>query len=420
MPRLNTPCLLCEPNIDRETHDIVWRGMSEGGRIGAVKAAKSRNIDVDEKAIRRHFEYHRPRQAEPIKRMGQKESVEKIKRFSKRKQALIETAFRMGAINETIAAHLFYWNGDLAKQTSAIKAASRDLRALIDGDFLFRVYPENMPGKSIWLPDGLQPPVYTLGANGRFFAEEITGFSIKKDDFSVKPEDLKNWASVLKKIGNSLFLDALAQEIHSPTESLDHFRPGPISVGFSVNNFARGSLIKLKLKDPRKQISELKVDGVGAISFFDQNNKPFLFPFFYYYDDQRRKVDKLIKDIISSQTITKTGQVSDLFPDINNSQPIAVILITESKDRLEEIAKAARKHRQEILPDSVILATTKDDVKNPLSKTEWFELFANKKITKSLFEVALKSYQKRPIASRSLKIKGPRRNKNSGKQEVTR
>jgi hypothetical protein len=393
------PCKLCDPNLGQETHDFIWRAFVDKGRQGAVRAAQSKNINIDEIEVRRHFEYHRPKQAPPAK-LNPEKLNKIIKKTPKRRKALVELSFRLGSVDEKLASELIYWNGNPDKLIAANKAAARDLKMLVNKDFLFRIYPENLPGKTIGLS---QPAIFFLGENGRYFLNENSDFIVSRKDTVVHPEDKKNWSNVLKINQSNIVFYSLVKNLNQ-TENpiLKKGEFGGIKVEVSGENFLSGQFIKIKLKDPSKEFKELKMSGAGAIVLKDKKDLPLLAPFLYYFDDGRRKPEKVIHDILTGQVLVKAGQVQEVFPQFEKTQAIPIIIIAE-KNRLDRLIKEARSKRNLALPDGVVLVTEEYN-KNLFTEKIWTDLFSGKK-RETLIKELILANKNNPIAREHLVIK---------------
>lgn len=393
------PCKLCDPNLGEEVHDFIWRAFVDKGRAGAVKASQAKNIDISELDARRHFEYHRPRQAPPAK-IDSEKLDKTIKKTPKRRKALIELAFRFGSVDEKLASELIYWNGNPEKLVAANKAAARDLKMLINKDFLFRVYPENLPGKTIGLS---QPAIFFLGENGRYFLNNQTEFIVERKDVVVTPSDKTSWSNIIKINQANLVFYSLIKSLNQTDDPfLKKGEFGGVKAEVSGKNFLSGEFIKIKLKDPSKEFKQLKMSGVGAVVLKDKKDLPLLAPFLYYFDDGRKKPEKVIHEILTGQALIKTGQVEEVFPQFEKAQIIPTLIITE-KNRLERLVKEARSKRSLALPDGVVLATEKGN-NNLFIDSVWTDIFSGKQ-RGSLIKELISVNKKNPVASEQLIIK---------------
>jgi hypothetical protein len=394
------PCKLCDPNLDREIHDFIWRAFVDGGRGRAVIASQSRNIAIDEREVRRHFEYHRPVQAPPNINVNKDELEKIIKKTPQRRRSLIELAFRLGSVDERLASNLIYWSGNPDKLVAANKAAARDLKMLVNNDFLFRIYPENLPGKTIGLS---QPAVFFLGSNGRYFLNSHSDFIVTGKDIAKTPEEKKNWSNILKINGPNLIFYSLIENLNQTEEPLlKRGEFGGVKVEVSGENFLAKEFIKIKLRDPSKNFKELKMSGAGGIVFKDKKDLPLLAPFLYYFDDGRRRPEKVIDDILTGQVLIKTGQVKDVFPQFQKAQTIPTIVIAE-KNRLNKLLDESRSKRNLALPDSLVLLTEKTE-KNVFTEPIWVDLFSGKK-KDSLIKELILTNKNNPVQSDKLIIK---------------
>lgn len=418
MPRLKEPCPLCLPACSKKEQDLLWYGMAEAGRPGALAVAKELGVPgADEKMIRRHFEYHFPRQASPKEIWKTDYALEQASALVKRKRSILDITFRLGAIDSPFAGLALYWKGEEDKLFSAEKNAARDLRSLLDDNYLFRVYPDNLPGKNVWLQNEIVSvplPVFFLGINARAWVQKSSGYNLDtKKDTLTTPEDAESWARILGIIGPTKFIGALMKQL--PDLEPPMGRSGNINgveVIVDCQNFFNYRFINLRLDDPLKRAFVLRSSGIGALTLFDKEFKPFLTPFIYNYDDGRRQPEKIISDVISQQTLARAEKIQEISPQIHPASFIPSLVIAKDKERLVKIKAEAKKKRSEVSAESSALIISSEDLDNCLKERSWQSLFYTGE-KEALIPALIKNYQRHPIRAEKLDLIGSRKSQES-------
>jgi hypothetical protein len=311
-------CPLCR--LDPAEHDLLWRAEQQGGYDQAGEQATQLGVAVGRRELRRHFEYHYPRQARP-RSLSNKKALELMENGTERRRKIADLLFRVPGLRGPTVGMAVHWAGDPDKLVSADKAAQRDLRQMLNADSAHRIYLPNLSGPAA-RPVDLRG-YFFLGANARGYIEDLYSLNLRPKDWLSDQFDLGDWRSIYPRITAQNLLGEQQVAL-----------AGRSDLSWSPRNWI-GSHLLPRFENPYSLASRVQSDGMAALTVGDQ-----ILPFFYLVDNGSRPLDHLIRELNAPLGLQQSNQQLDFFPDISPDLVIPIIVVSTSKqrhDRLREI-----------------------------------------------------------------------------------
>lgn len=368
-------CPLCPPNLGSSEHDSLWHALQEKGYVGVCDRALRLGLQLDERACRRHFEYHRPRQAPPRKRWRKARALEAAAKLTERQRALVDLCFRVPALGAKEIGQALYWTGNPERLLSAEKSAARDLRRLMSSDIIFRAYLENLPGPGA-KPDEISG-LYFLGANGRAYVEQLHRVEVERDDWVGEDADLGTWAEVYETHRSHRSIAALQRQL--PGEMGHRYAQlGVTTVSWDLRDWLDGRFLRRRFKDPLNEATRLRPTGAAALTL-TQGSERFVVPFAYYHDDSQRRLELLLKDIYAHNALARSGELGEMLPGVAAHLPLPALVITSDVSRAQRLLREARSHAAvgHGKPPLALVCDEKTVASSGLAGEVWVPLFGD-------------------------------------------
>jgi hypothetical protein len=314
-------CPLCQ--LSDKDHDLLWRAHQQGGyHRAAYKAQENLNLDLNQRQLRRHFEYHRPRQAGPQK-IKPEQARQLMIDSSQRRQQIADLLFRVPGLSAETIGTILYWNGQDDKLTSSHKAASRDLRKMIDFDQVYRLFIDHLIGPRA-RPQDLKG-YYFLGSTARWYIQDLYQVKLSGRDWLGDPVKIGDWRAVYPRLQASNAVVDLFRDLATD----QHFY-------LSGRNWV-GEHLFPKYKDPLDRSTQIKANGLIAVS---NRKSGQLLPALYLLDDRSRPLDELIKALATPLDYRRSGQLPEFLPGMPAEIILPIIVLSESEENYQRLLQA--------------------------------------------------------------------------------
>jgi hypothetical protein len=411
--------------MSNSDHDLLWYAEQNGGYPNGYSqvvqiAEEELGLIINERDVRKHFEYHRPRQAKPAKRLRYKKASQLINKLTVRQKQIIDLIFRVPGLSALEIGVMIYWSGEADKIVAAEKAALRNLRRLQRLDMIFRCYLENLPGTG-YRPEKAQG-IYFLNSNGRHYIENNYQLRITSTEERFSDQDFKNWFEAWSKYKQHSIFSRIIKEMPGEMNNRYLLLNENVKLCFSSNNWLDVDNLRLTFKDPIRQARTLKISGLAALTLTvsdptNQRKNNFLLPFFYLVDDKSRRMDYLIEDLMTPFALARSGEIQKVLPEYPDPfQPLPTIVIVTETERLRSLERELRKTTNP--RKGTILLSDQYSFAKALTESIWTDPFQksqlqNKPNKINLIQYLTDYYREKPLISdqlvwkRQLPVKRP-------------
>jgi hypothetical protein len=344
--RPQASCILCRASLDSERHRAICYAYQEAPDLfEACARLEALGLSVAPDALRRHFQYHRPQQPPPRKRMRSAKALARAQGMPLRLRRAMTLSARLPALSGSQLAEFLYWNGRMTQYASARAACYRDLSRLVKNSFLYRYYPPLASGPSSSRVRSWQHRLsfYFLGRNGVAYVEQTLGRTLQRGrDWIVDENDLPPlWRLLSLAATNEAFAllsrQALrAQAANSPLPG----GQGLVTAAFGVFNASSLSTLDgSRLSQPLEELIlasyGLRVEATGTA---------FEAPFLLAYDDGLSGLAEAVERVMEICRLRREGSIAEKLPAIASRGVFPpTLFISSDPYRLEAVRREAQR-----------------------------------------------------------------------------
>lgn len=333
-------CKLCssDPLIQQE----VWYAYQEHKNYeGPLTKARELGVETNFEEVKQHFKHHNILQPPPKGYLRKDEALAKALKLPLRLQNILKLVAKVPALSGTQLAEMFYWNGTPGQLTAARNACYRDLKRLVQDDYLYRFYPNFSANASDTQRSKERLSIYFLGRNATPLVANAK-IEVGKKDWIGHPRQLESSHLVLQKNDASQVVSMLSRQMKSAESLAIHANFQNVEFKFSMNpeNWFGPFQTQTRFHAPTGS-TLLRPDGLAAVGL-EAVGKPMqlLAPFYYEYDDTTRTPYSSANRLLAFVEYYRSGEFSKQF-DLPGFFP-PILIVCKDAQRSQALTRAAK------------------------------------------------------------------------------
>lgn len=328
------------------------------------QVAAELGISCTEEEARDHFNYHRPEQPIPRRRLNRNGAILEANLLPERARQILFQVYKQRLLSHTQIVELFFYG---QPQKSAQVSANRLLRSLVKGHFLYRFYPPKEWVKSrsrktsiSWgmsvLDKGeegdfsraiTKEVFYLLGRNGIPYIEEKLQSHVWPDACISMARAVRQKPLLHDWRANHCFV--LLQRALKARGGVLQLPRGELTQGkMLLENWYGSRLTEMRIWSRRlRREIEMRPDGFATLSLersgFDKNSLPSTqLPFFYEYDNATKPASAVADQMLAYHQLALSPELGRRFPELRVSEYAApmIMIFRGEEERLEAIRRS--------------------------------------------------------------------------------